>query len=59
MNGPFRKRKPKFVESDSDDEEWKPGSSADKTNRKTGQLFFFISRVNTPVISFKNYWISL
>ncbi|XP_033631837.1 histone-lysine N-methyltransferase PRDM9-like [Asterias rubens] len=35
MNGPFRKRKPKFVESDSDDEEWKPGSSADKTNRKT------------------------
>ncbi|XP_033646206.1 histone-lysine N-methyltransferase PRDM9-like [Asterias rubens] len=35
MNGPFRKRKPKFVESDNDDEEWKPGSSADKTNRKT------------------------
>ena len=35
MNGPFRKRKPKYIDSSDSDEEWRPGA-ADKAQRKTG-----------------------
>ncbi|XP_038055654.1 histone-lysine N-methyltransferase PRDM9-like [Patiria miniata] len=33
MNGPFRKRKPKYVDSSDSDEEWKPGGTEHKQRK--------------------------